>query len=360
VTDGTGLRIPKTLESAIDAAVTRHLEGELRTRGLLLNSVDLAVAETRTASLGWTLMTRLLTQCYPDAGGLAVEFERTTDMARIGAALAFGAVTSRVLASRVDDWSRPVAVVELLCGSFNLAIGLVDSLCDTDAETGEQLLDHFRDADLMGAAENRRGPGWLRAEMPLSLGADDGVAFTVSVTEAFFENLHELYADKADVRRMVGEQLTDALEAETGSVRRPPNSLSSQREIECSRTTSVVPFEIIETLTNAGRAPATPSSGTLLGEAMWRIDDLVDLIDDARSGALNALLLKTFQRCEPHHGYDVANLQAVLTSSGIASAAVEATDCLRHGLGLEGLVRSDDQRAFLQFVQRYAGIEPAL
>ncbi|MEN3317585.1 MAG: hypothetical protein V7643_986 [Mycobacterium sp.] len=358
VTDGTGLRIPKALESAIDAAVTRHLESELRSRGFLLNSVDLAVAETRTASLGRALMTRLLKQCYPEADGLAVEFERTSDMARISAALAFGAATSRVLASTVDDWSRPVAVVELLCGSFNLAIGLVDSLCDTDAAIGEQLLAHFRDADLMGAAVNRRGPGWLRARMPLFLAADDGVAFTVGVTEAFFENLHELYADKADVRHTVGEQLTDALEAEAGSVRRPLNALTCEREIEWSRATSVLPFEIIETLTNAGRPPATPSSGTLLGEAMWRIDDLVDLIDDARSGALNALLLKTLQRRGPHDGYEVADLQAVLTSSGIASAAVEATECLRHGLGVERLVRSDDQRTFLQFVQRYAAIEP--
>ena len=359
MTERTRLKIPKTLESAIDAAVTRHLESELRDRGLLLGSADLAVAEATTVTLGQRLMTRLLKQCYPNDDGLTVEFERMADMARIGAALAFGAVTSRVLASSAYDENPRQDVVELLCGSFNLAIGLVDGVCDRDAATGEPLLDHLHDADLIGAAANRRGPGWLRAEMPLFLAADDGVAFTVSVTEAFFENLHELYADNADVRRIVGEQLADALEAETGSVRRQLTALSAERAIEWSRATSVLPFEIIETITAARRAPATPSSGTLLGEAMWRIDDLVDLIADARSSALNALLLNTFQRGGRHDGYDVSDLQAVLASSGIASAAAEAADRLRDGLQLTGMVRSDDQRAFLQFVQRYAGIEPA-
>jgi len=45
----------------------------------------------------------------------------------------------------------------------------------------------------------------------------------------------------------------------------------------------VLPFEIIETLATG----ATTAAGTDLGEAMWRIDDLVDLGRDASSGALN-------------------------------------------------------------------------
>ena len=350
------MKIPKTLESAIDAAVSRHLEVELADRSLLLTSADLAIAEAKTAILGRRLMTSVLKQCYPEADGLTVEFERTGDIGRIGAALAFGAVTSRVFASSVGDRSRRQAAIELLCGTFNLAIGLVDGICDADVATGEQLLDHFHDADLVGAASHRRGPGWLHAEMPLFLAADDGVAFTISVTEAFFENLHNIYADNADVRRIVGGQLADALKAETASVRRPLTALSAERRIDCSRATSVLPFEIIETITTARRA--TPSAGTMLGEAMWRIDDLVDLIDDARDDALNAVLLDASALRGMQDRYEIADLQAVLASSRIASAAAEAADRLRDGLRLAG-VDNGDHHTFLQFVQRYAGIDPA-
>jgi hypothetical protein len=353
------VKIPETLESAIDAAVTRHLETELGDRGLLLSSADLAVAEAKTATLGGRLMTSVLKQCYPKADGLTVEFERGGDIARIGAALAFGAATSSVLASSLGDGSHRQIVAEFVCGTFNLGIGLVDGVCDADAAMGGELLDHFQGADLIGAAEDRRGPGWLHAGMPLHLAADAGVAFTVSVTEAFFENLHGLYADESDVRRIVGEQLADALEAETASVRRPLAGLSAERRVECSRATSVLPFEIIETITIGGRAPATPSAATLLGEAMWRIDDLVDLSEDARSGALNAVLLEAFEWRGRHDRYDIADLEAVLASSGIASAAAEAADHLRDGLRLAGVVIRDDRDAFLQFVQRYAGIDPA-
>ena len=275
------MKIPKTLESAIDAAVSRHLEAELADRSLLLTSADLAIAEAKTAVLGRRLMTSVLKQCYPEADGLTVEFERTGDIGRIGAALAFGAVTSRVFAWSVGDRSRRQAAIELLCGTFNLAIGLVDGICDADVATGEQLLDHFHDADLVGAASHRRGPGWLHAEMPLFLAADDGVAFTISVTEAFFENLHNIYADNADVRRIVGEQLADALKAETASVRRPLTALSAETEDRVLQSNFGTALR--DHRDDHDRPSChTVQRATMLGEAMWRIDDLVDIIDDAR------------------------------------------------------------------------------
>ena len=354
--DRTAVKIPTTLESAIDVAVTRHLEAELGARRLLLSSADLAIAESKTAALGRRLTTSVLQQCYPKTDGLTVEFERTDDIGRIGAALAFGAVTSRVLASGVGEGIGRQAAVELLCGTFNLAIGLVDGICDGDAAAGEQLLAHFRDADLIGAAKRQRCPGWLHAEVPIFLAADDGVAFTVSVIEAFFETLHTVYGDNADVRRIVGEQLADALRAEIGSVRRPLTALSAEHRIECSRATSVLPFEIIETMTTADRA--TSLAGTMMGEALWRIDDLVDLVDDARVGALNAVLLDASGPRGTRDGYEIADLHAVLASTRIDSAAAEAAERLRDGLRMAGVSVGDDRDMFLLFVQRYAGIEP--
>jgi len=271
------VEIPATLETTIDTAVTRHLQSELGARGLLLNSAELGLAESTNAALGRWLMERLLRECYPDAEGLAVQFERTDDMARIGAALAFGAVTSRVLAGAHDRAGRRSSV-EYVCGVFNLAIGLVDGICDGDTTIGAQLLDHCHDADLIGAAIERPQRGWLHTRLPNLLAADDAVAFVATVIEAFFAGLHDLYVDDPQVRRIVGQQLADALEAETDSVRDPFTALSAAGRVRCSRATSVLPFEIISTITTAELAPAVSSRATMLGEAMWRVDDLVDRV----------------------------------------------------------------------------------
>jgi hypothetical protein len=349
------VEIPATLESAIDAAVTHHLQIELGARGLLLNSADLGLAESTNAALGRWLMERLLRECYPDTEGLAVQFDRTGDMARIGVAMAFGAVTSRVLAGAHDRAGRRTSA-EYVCGVFNLAIGLVDGICDGDTTIGAQLLDHCHDADLVGAAIERRQRGWLHTQLPDLLAADDAAAFTATVIEAFFANLHDLYIDDPQVRRIVGRQLADALQAETSSVRDPFTALSNAGRVECSRATSVLPFGIISTITNAEREPTESSRATMLGEAMWRVDDLVDLVDDARSGALNGVLLAA---CGRRARYDIADLAAVLGSPDIAAAAAEAALRLHDGLPTVG-VFGDDQRAYLAFVQRYAAIVPTL
>jgi hypothetical protein len=349
------VEIPATLETSIETAVTHHLRIELGTHGLLLNATELESAEATNAARGRWLLARLLAQCYPDVDGLAVQVDRTADMARIESALAFGAVTSLVLAGAKDVGNQRTSV-EYLCGVFNLAIGLVDGICDGDTAVGQLLLSQCHEADLIGAAVARRDRGWLHGRLPSDLHTDDAVVFTATVIETFFANLHDLYDDEPAVRRHVGKQLADALRAETDSVRDPFATLSHDARIECSRATSVLPFEIISTMTVTESAPAVSSGATMLGEAMWRIDDLVDLIDDARHDALNAVLLAA---CRRHARYDIAGLAAVLGSSGIAAAATEAALRLRDGLQTVA-ANGEHQRAYLAFVQRYAGIGPTL
>ena len=150
---------------------------------------------------------------------------------------------------------------------------------------------------------------------------------------------------------------------------RPSGSPSSGRAdatareqlIECSRLTSVLPFQIIETLAGGADAPPSRRAGTLLGEAMWRIDDLVDLCDDARSGALNGVLLAATPDAGVRSGRDLsAALERLLASTDIACAAAEAAERLLAGLQRCGGDAADDHgRLFLYFVQRYAGIAPA-
>jgi hypothetical protein len=362
--DGRTLVIPGRIEEAVTDVVVRHLETELGNRGLLVAADGLAAAAAEAAQSGTRLLTHVIHRCYPinrQTQALAIEFESEGHAARLAAALAFGAVTARVLAPSKRE-SEPTTSEELLSAMFNLGIGLVDGLCDEDIESGEALLGLVHEQDLIKAAEEPRGRDWLRAVLPPALGEDHAVAFTVDIIETFFETLHAFCPDDASLhyRRDLGMQLEAALEAERQSVNRSPEGSARERLIDCSRLTSVIPFQVIETLAGGNAAATDRTAGTLLGEAMWRIDDLVDLCQDARSGALNGVLLAATEQ----PGRDVvAALEHLLTSKDIASAAHQAAESLLAGLQRAGGGRVNAQHhepswSFLYFVQRYAGIAP--
>lgn len=354
--------IPARIEESVTDAVAHRLKTELGDRGLLLSADHLAAAEVEAARTGARLLGRVIERCYPVAGQVGapvIEFESERQAARLASALAFGAVTARVL---VPGRRELEPSLELLCSVFNLGIGLVDGVCDVDAETGGALLELLQGQDLIDAAGEPRERGWLRAGLPPALEADHAVAFAVDIIETFFETLHAFRSGDASLphRREVGTQLEAALEAERQSVIRSPEG-SGQRLMDCSRLTSVMPFQIIETLAGGSEEAGDRSAASLLGEAMWRIDDLVDLCQDARSGAVNGLLLAATQGA----GRDVvAVLERLLSSTGIAAAARQAANDLLAALHAAGGGRradvQDDQpsRSFLYFVQQYAGIAP--
>ncbi len=323
-------------EQAIGNAVVRELEEALGSHGLLLTADALRVAADEAWETGARLLPPLVRLAYPSAGAeLTVEFGDDADAARLGGALAFGAATARLLAPDARD-------AELVCATFNLGIGLVDSLCDEDTETGLAVLELVQSHDLAEAADKPRDRGWLRAALPRSLAADPSVAFTVEIVEVFFELLHTVRPGDAGrtLRRDVGAQLVAALEAEYRSVAGADGSPLALL-LESSRLTSVLPFQIIETLA-CGQAGV---AGVQLGEAMWRIDDLVDLCDDARHRSLNGVLLAA------------GSFDRAVESNAITAAAEEAAGCLSAGLAL----CAGPQAPFLFFIQRYAGVpsEPA-
>lgn len=311
-------------------------------RGLLLTADALAAAEADATEQGTHLLNRVVHLVYPPEA--AIEFESERGAARMASALAFGAATARVLVPGAAEST------ELVCGMFNLGIGLVDEVCDGDAEIGGALLEIVQRQDPAGAAAESRPRGWLRVALPPSLAADPTVAFTVEIVETFFETLHTVYPDGrwSPHRRRVGAQLGAALEAERRSVLRSADETREQL-VECSRLTSVLPFQIIEALAAGDFASAEPTAGTQLGEAMWRIDDLVDLSQDARSGSLNGVLLAAARPGE--RDLDAA-LGRLLTSTDIARAAAEAAAKLQAGLQQAG----GHAAPFLYFIQRYAGI----
>ena len=211
-----GAEIPAPIERAVGDAVAHRLEAELGDRGLLLMADNLVAAEADAAQCGARLVISLIHRCYPitrQVGAeVALDFGGERGAARLQAALAFGAATARALA---PDLRNPD--VEFVCAMFNLGIGLVDGLCDEDAETGGALLALVNAHDLADAAEEPRARGWLRATLPPVAAGDPTAAFTADVIETFFEALHEVYPD--DVwRRRIGMQLGAALEAERASV----------------------------------------------------------------------------------------------------------------------------------------------
>jgi hypothetical protein len=364
------MEIPARIEQAVSDTVAHHLETELGDRGLLLTADGLAAAEAEVAHRGAPLLTRVIQQCYSisreEGHALTLEFESERAAARLDAALAFGAVTARVLVTGTRDFGEGTDSVELLCAMFNLGIGLVDGLCDEDAETGGALLELVQVQDLAKSAEEPRGRGWLRAALPPTLAEDPTVGFTVDIIEAFFETLHAVYPDETwlQQRRGVAAQLRAALEAERESVIRSADQTAREQLIECSRLTSVLPFQIIETLAGGDHARTEPTAGTRLGEAMWRIDDLVDLCQDARSGSLNGVLLAAAPGAgRPGERDLLSALERLLASTDIACAATEAAERLLVGLQLAGGdcdTPEDHLRAasFLSFIQRYAGIAP--
>lgn len=300
------------------AAVRDALHAEFLAHGLLS-------ADTDVLALAPDLLARALALCFPeyDLAGQDVDvvFEHTEERARMEQALLFGWVTADVVApAATDDRSR------VLCALFNLGIGMIDGACDADPHRAAELLEYLGVLDVESAVNGPWQEGGMLASLPPNAAADPTIAFTARVIDAFYSLLHATHP--LSLRTRVGRLLAGALAAERRSVARSP--AKPDELLEASRSTSVLPFVIIATLVHGDLDAATH-----LGEAMWRIDDLVDLEVDAQSGALNSLLIG-----------------GTPDRAMIESVAREAAQHLRAGLG------TTNGRHFLTFVHRYARVTP--
>ncbi len=337
--------------------VRRHIGTALDQRGLLCGAAELEESDAHDNEHATDLLKRAVPLWYPELDGrvgVAVDFGDAHTSARAGGALAFGAVAATLMAPAHAAVSGPATMA---CGHFNLGVGLVDGLCDSDPPAGTLLLDIVESGDLQGATERPQARGWLLAALPRRLATHPSLSFTLRVIEAFLELVHLVFPDErtGPVRSQIGVLLAEALVAERQSLNWA--SLPSvPAALESSRRTSVWPFRVIELVATGDPDRPEPSPGVLLGEAMWRIDDLVDLTDDAETGSLNALLVS-----EPAGGagrvpLDAA-LRSVVRSGAVEAAAQRAADDLAAGLRASQAARRPLTRnAFLAFVQRYAGL----
>lgn len=353
------MEIPDPLRDAVDRAVRHSLSSALEAGGLLLTGEASAAAAVDASRSGATLLRRVIAHCYPGTQQpdrtTAVEFDGHQAATHVELALAFGLVTANVVAPRRPT-DQSGDSVGLLCAVFNLGIGMIDGLCDGAPQVGLPFLDVVHALNVRDATDKNWARGQLQSALPPSLAADATVAFTARVIEAFFDMLHSVYPgdEKSPLRRRVGTHLEAALEAERQSVDHSDAVAVRDQLLECSRRTSVLPFRIIEALATGDHSHGGLTAGALLGEAMWRIDDLVDLTADARADALNGVLLSAFDSgAHRAHSPVAVALSEMLTSDAIQAAAAQAAEDLDAGLTAAG---EDDRSLFLSFILRYAGI----
>lgn len=303
---------------SISETVRCALRAELHAHGLLLTDTDALKKAPE-------ILPRVLALCFPEYDltdqRVDVVFESVEERTRIEQALLFGWVTADVLTLGAPDERS-----QLLCALFNLGIGLIDSFCDADPCRGAELLELVQSLDLESTASGSWQERQMLGSLSAGAAADPTIAFTVRVIDAFFTVLHATHPPP--LTREVGRLLAQALAAEQRSVGR--SGAGPAELLDASRNTSVLPFLIFATLVRGDIHAATH-----LGEAMWRIDDLIDLEIDAQSGALNGLLLG-----------------GTPDRSRIEAVARDAVDHLRAGL------RTADGRNLLCLVQRYAQIMP--
>lgn len=363
------MHLPDDLTQAVNQTVTRHLGAQFGSRDLLLTAAEFRDASAEAAQMGARLLEPMIHQCYPlsqfDTQVVNVAFDDRDEASRVCAALAFGASTAMLFGRPDEERGEHRRLVELLSAIFNLGVGLIDGICDDDRPTGLRMLDLIERGDVATAAVHRRPRGWLRVRLPDDL-QSDAASFAVDVVETFFSVLHAAFPndDSLRLRENVGAQLAAAMRAERSSLTASLTRTAPEALIRWSRATSVLPFQIVATLAGGdGCGVESGAAAALVGEAMWRIDDLVDLCDDAAVGALNAVLVDAFA-AEPGHGFGdsqcLSVVEGLLRCGRIADVAARAADDLAVGLRLvsRGRPRGREQQMFLHFTQRYAGVEP--
>jgi hypothetical protein len=344
------------LERVIRESVIRCLSIEFGERGLLLTANQITTAQADAARDGARLWTLVAHGRGPvtisDGTTLGFEVLREANASRLDASLAFGAAVAALLTP-----DPPVrAAVETLCAIFNLGAGVVDGVCDRDPAAGVRLLE-VAQAAIADAVSTRCHSDWLQARIPRELSNDLLIGFAAAVVEALVDAVHAAYPQDGVARRRVGRALEAALEVEYRSIGWSTMNAPLAQLTDWSRMTSVLPFQIINLIVG-GEPIEEPSAATLLGEAAWLIDDLVDLLQDARTGALNAVLLAPVGRAGlpnwPASRPEI--LEALVGSDDLADAAARAAECLASGLQLAGTGRQQSARSFIHFLQRYAGI----
>ena len=242
--------------------------------------------------------------------------------AKTPSALAFG----RDISTGMQAVSgHPVRVdVAEASAVFNFGISIFDLLHDTQPDLVENFATHF-DRHILSRLHSEPDFAVELAEIAATIDVPE-FRLILQVIAEVYRQFHVLGIGNFG---KVTDLLSAAYEAELKSAV-PAERQCVVELARTARTKSMLPFAIIGAIggLDAGTDEQCSAPDRIVervGTIFWRIDDLADIVSDARSGALNSLLVEA--RSEA--GEDIApTLTRLLDSRSIESAASEVRDDL--------------------------------
>jgi hypothetical protein len=212
--------------------------------------------------------------------------------ARTPLTLAFGYSVSEGLQSMTADVPATTALAEA-CGLFNFGISIFDLLHDTQPQLVSEFTSHFNRDVLARLQSDESGPAALRQSACTS--EQPEIRLLLQTIAGVYERLHDAAGGpRSAAFAPVATLLARAYEAEMRSA--ACTSTTQADRLAISHAKSTLPFAIIGAVSALGRGSAARADHQALvddiGMIFWLTDDLVDVVGDARSRALNSLLVR--------------------------------------------------------------------
>jgi hypothetical protein len=268
--------------------VRRVLIGRLQASGLALDNEQLSKGLAAQQALGCRELQAMAAEL---GNGWAAALQSETFLGpagrrfqlRLPYIVAFGAGYAGVLLALVPGRLSQHSAVRGLSALFNLGIVLVDTIMD-DPERFGRFEAIFRPTDLKA-----RLAGVKPSSAP-STSATSEMSVLGQLIDAFFEGVQRLAAgSEPSCLTALGSALSAAY---AGQLR----SIGAVRDEAAVRAKSVAPFLVAPSLIGLAQSDEDPRQliaiGTHVGEAFWRIDDLVDFCQDQHRGDPNILALR--------------------------------------------------------------------
>lgn len=243
---------------------------------------------------------------------------------RVPMALAFGHELSVGL--QALDRHETDAAVAQACAIFNFGISVFDLLHDTHPQLSSRFASYFNRDVLLRLHSDPAAPSEVRESARAA--KEPELRLLLQVIATFYELLRGMGAVKTSAYETVTSLLSAAYEAEMRSA--TCDGVAMSERLGISHDKSSLPFAIIDAI---GALRPEPNATATLHEALisdigtifWLTDDLADLVGDARSGSLNAILIEA----TGGEALDVGeSLRRLLDGRAIEDAATNVRDAI--------------------------------
>jgi hypothetical protein len=243
--------------------------------------------------------------------------------------------------------------VSRACALFNLGVSTLDLVHDEHPRLASELAKYFDASALREIASERSArQDWAASNLGK---ASPEVDFLLGIVLRFFEELEPLI-DDVQVRHRLGALLTVAYRSELMSL----NPKGNRRHLlETARRKSVRPFELMAAVASlrGKRGPdrlRVRDLGSAVGEVFAEVDDLMDVVVDSRTGAINGLLVAADDTVgEPYGGRPFGVLESILVKKRLEASAARVLLRLRRTLDLLEAAPSRRAIAFRALVLNY-------